>query len=61
MNHMPMDLANRVICPLASAQTLALSTTLENEAIPTLENEAIQSDWMSDHFGRLGSYSSTRG
>ena len=38
-----------------------VSTTLENEAIPTLENEAIQSDWMSDHFGRLGSYSSTRG
>jgi len=31
-----------------------MSTTLENEAIATLENEATQTDWMGDHFGRLG-------
>jgi hypothetical protein len=31
-----------------------VSTTFENEAIATLENEATQTDWMGDHFGRLG-------
>lgn len=32
-----------------------MSTTLENEAIATLENEATQTDWMGDLSGRLGS------
>src|SRR3954471_8633881 len=33
----------------------ALSTTLENEAIATVENEATQTDWMGDLCGGLGS------
>src|SRR5215211_5983218 len=32
-----------------------VSTTLENEAIATLENEATQTDWMGDLSGELGS------
>lgn len=32
-----------------------LSTTLENEAIATVENEATQTDWMGDLCGGLGS------
>src|SRR5665213_740864 len=36
-----------------SIDAFHLSTTLENEAIATLENEATQTDWMGDHFGRL--------
>src|SRR5262245_64417 len=32
-----------------------LSTTLENEAIATVENEATQTDWMGDLSGGLGS------
>ena len=32
-----------------------LSTTLENEAIATVENEATQADWMGDLCGGLGS------
>jgi hypothetical protein len=31
-----------------------LSTTLENEAIATVENEATQTDWMGDLGGGLG-------
>ena len=31
-----------------------LSTTFENGAVATLENEATQTDWMGDYFGRLG-------
>ena len=33
----------------------ALSTTLENEAIATVENEATQTDWVGDLSGGLGS------
>ncbi|MGO4360967.1 hypothetical protein, partial [Terrabacter sp. RAF57] len=32
-----------------------LSTTLENEAIATVENEATQTDWLGDLSGGLGS------
>ena len=32
-----------------------MSTTLENEAIATVENEATQTDWMGDLCGGLGS------
>ena len=32
----------------------SLSTTLENEAIATVENEATQTDWMGDLSGGLG-------
>lgn len=35
--------------------TVLVSTTFENEAIATLENEATQTDWMGDLSGRLGS------
>ena len=31
-----------------------LSTTVENEAIATVENEATQTDWMGDLSGGLG-------
>ena len=34
--------------------TRTLSTTLENEAIATLENEATQTDWVGDLSGGLG-------
>ena len=32
-----------------------MSTTLENEAVATVENEATQTDWMGDLGGGLGS------
>src|SRR4051794_4782126 len=38
-----------------------LSTTLENEAIATVENEATQTDWMGDLCGGLGSDSAAGG
>jgi hypothetical protein len=34
--------------------TAAVSTTLENEAIATVENGATQTDWMGDLCGGLG-------
>ncbi|WP_344257499.1 hypothetical protein, partial [Terrabacter carboxydivorans] len=34
---------------------VGVSTTLENEAIATVENEATQTDWMGDLSGGLGS------
>ncbi len=34
--------------------TAWVSTTLENEAIATVENEATQTDWRGDLSGRLG-------
>ncbi len=39
--------------------TVAVSATLENEAIATVENEATQTDWMGDLCGGLGSDSAT--
>ena len=38
-----------------TGRTENVSTTLENEAIATLENEATQTDWMGDLCGGLGS------
>jgi hypothetical protein len=40
---------------------ICLSTTLENEAIATVENEATQTDWMGDLCGGLGSDSAAGG
>ena len=40
--------------PARPARSAVLSTTLENEAIATLENEATQTDWMGDLGGGLG-------
>src|SRR3954468_4224892 len=40
------------MCPMREWR---LSTTLENEAIATVENEATQTDWMGDLCGGLGS------
>ena len=39
----------------ASRQESLLSTTLENEAIATVEIEATQTDWVGDLCGGLGS------
>jgi hypothetical protein len=39
---------------------LLVSTTLENQAMATPENEATQTDWMGDLSGRLG-FESTAG
>jgi hypothetical protein len=36
------------------AAAAVLSTTLENEAIATFENEATQTDWVGDLGGELG-------
>jgi hypothetical protein len=35
-------------------QAFGLSATLEGEAVATLENEAIQTDWLGDLSGGLG-------
>ncbi|MBB2988534.1 hypothetical protein FHW14_003731, partial [Terracoccus luteus] len=47
------------VSPLLLRRTVfgadVVSTTLENEAIATVENEATQTDWMGDLSGRLGS------
>ncbi|MGO4663834.1 hypothetical protein AB4Z14_18400, partial [Terrabacter sp. 2TAF16] len=39
----------------ADLRAKRVSTTLENEAIATVENEATQTDWMGDLSGGLGS------
>ena len=44
--------AIRGIIPACAGSTV--STTLENEAIATVENEATQTDWVGDLSGRLG-------
>ena len=41
-------------CRPGACPARAVSTTLENEAIATVENEATQTDWMGDLSGGLG-------
>lgn len=41
------------LCAARARSQHRLSTTLENEAIVTVENEATQTDWMGDLYGGL--------
>ena len=57
---LPVDAAPAQLRVARRCRSLAhraqLSTTFENEAIAAVENEAIQTDWMGDLSGGLGSY-----